>query len=434
MKLKHIWLCVFPLLFLPNLGFGTATANGSLQLSDFLIWPYLVLLLFALSYKEKLNVGRLTPWLIAFVAWAFVSTITIPFRFDYAADPSASFGPLNVGDGPVTFGLLKLAKLCLYGLAGVWTARALADEHARDVFDWSLLAAGVIAGISLVWLGSGQYASVTNAENTYSASNGISVMLAILLCYLSGHYLTGQGSPRWRRVARIGFVVMASGFVLSDGRGGWLAALAGIAYLCLRLGLRRQLLTYGGAALVVIAALYLTQSDFKQQVDMTLFPPSSLSGYQGTRTIGTLDDGARFQTWAHEAPKLVNAPVLGTGFYHRGGLSGLWPTGSHNFFIQMLLETGLVGGTLVVCIAASMWRQGSALVSAGLASDVSLKAALVSAVAGGMGGEYFYGGIILFALFAVYAPFGGRDAMSLGNRARRSRAAYRPEIGTTVAR
>jgi len=43
-----------------------------------------------------------------------------------------------------------------------------------------------------------------------------------------------------------------------------------------------------------------------------------------------------------------------------------------------------------------------------------LRAALVAAVVGGMGGEYFYGGITLLALLAVYAPVGGLPAAASG--------------------
>ncbi len=46
----------------------------------------------------------------------------------------------------------------------------------------------------------------------------------------------------------------------------------------------------------------------------------------------------------HESAKFPKSPIFGTGFYHRGEKSGLWLTGSHNFWIQMFLETGLVGG------------------------------------------------------------------------------------------
>jgi hypothetical protein len=55
-----------------------------------------------------------------------------------------------------------------------------------------------------------------------------------------------------------------------------------------------------------------------------------------------------------------------------------------------------------------MWRQATGTrIDGGPKADVPLKAALVAVIAGGLGGEYFYGGIILFTLFAVYAQTGG---------------------------
>lgn len=393
MKLKYLWLWFFPLLFLPNLGQSIQTTNGTIELSDFLIFPYVVLLVFALPSGKKLNIGRITPILGLFVLWASISTITMPARYHY-----------YIGDGPLTFSLLKIAKLCVYGMAGILTARALADEHSRRSFDWSLLAAGVVTGISLFTLGAGHGVKAsTYTGQTYSETNGISVMVAILVCYLAARYLTKAGTSRWRQIMPIGFVIIAAGFFLSDGRGGWIAALAGFFYLFIRLGFRRQVITFAIGAAIVVGFFYSTQPDFQRQVDMTIFPQR----FPNTTGIGGVDNGARFATWAEEAPKLLDDPILGRGFYHRGGNSGLWTTGSHNFFIQMFLETGLVGGLLVIAALVAIWRQATAMAVSARLADLPYKAALVAAIAGGMSGEYYYGGIILLTLFAVYAPLGG---------------------------
>lgn len=392
--MKCLWLWYFPLLYLPNLGLSRPTPFGVLQLSDFLIGPYLVLLLFAVRRGDKRSVGRLTPIFGAFVVWAALSTLTIPGRYDYQ------------GYGPMQFCLLKLAKLSLYGLAGILTARALTDDRARRRFEWALLAAGVTVGVSLFLIGTTHGSQ--RADGGYSAANGISVMVAVLLCYLAARMLTGQNSDRWRRFTKYGLVAMTVGFVLSDGRGGWVAAIAGCAYLLIRLGPSRKTVWFITATVVAIAILYNTQSDFQKQVDETLFAPQTTSGYQGTRNVGGLDDGGRFENWSREAPKLLSAPLLGTGFFHRGGNSGLSPTGSHNFFIQMFLETGVVGGLAVIGIIIYMWKQATAVRKNLAMNDVPLKAAVVAAVIGGLSGEYFYGGIILFTLLSVYAPTGSQ--------------------------
>ena len=79
---------------------------------------------------------------------------------------------------------------------------------------------------------------------------------------------------------------------------------------------------------------------------------------------------------------------------------------SHNFFLQMFLETGVPGGLLVLAIFYGLWRQAGCPAARRRGLDVPAKAALLAAVAGGLGGEYFYGGIGLFTLLAVYAVGG----------------------------
>ena len=421
--MRYLWLVYFPLLFLPNLGFSQATGFGTLEFADFLIGPYLVLLVFAINWGDRLNIGRLTPWMGIFIAWALLSTLTISLRYGVPADQVTEFG------------LLKIAKLGLYGLAGILTARALTRESTRRAFDWSLLAAAVITGVSLWSTRLGPAAErvavavvQTQVEQAtgYSANNGISVMAAILVAYLGGKWLVGDGSRLWRFVAPIGLVITVAGMAVSDGRGGWLAALVGALYLALRLRFNWRVLAMVIAAVAVVGALYQAQPEFRRQVDVTLFLPTEQYGYQGTRTVGTVDDGARIEIWRDQVPKLANAPWLGTGVFHRGGESGIYSSGSHNFWLQMFLETGIVGGLLVLAIPVGMWKQATRMRRAvGGRADVPLKAAIIAVLVGGMGGEYFYGGIILFTLFAVYAQTGSVPLSTLSLPIRSARGGAR---------
>lgn len=391
--MRYLWLFWFPLLFLPNLGLSQGTAFGTLELSDFLIGPYLVLMLIAATRGMKLNVGRLTPWLGLFIVWALLSTVTIALRYGYADNYH------------VEFGLLKIAKMVLYGLAGVLTARALYREDARRAFDWSLLAASVVSSVAIIQTGSGQSGQQYTGTG-FSSSNGISVMMAILFCYLGGRLMTGEGTSRWRLVAPVGIVILFVGWSLSDGRGGWLAAAAGVAYFVFRLGPTRQMIMYGIAGAVVVLTLYQSTPEFRRQVDMTIFPTEEY-GLQETSTVAGVDQGARLETWTNEAGKLDNAPVFGSGIWHRGGPTGLWTTGSHNFWLQMFLETGFIGGVVVIAIVVKMWRHATELRAHGRRADIPLKAALIAVIVGGLGETYFYGGIVLFTALAVYAPTGG---------------------------
>jgi hypothetical protein len=84
----------------------------------------------------------------------------------------------------------------------------------------------------------------------------------------------------------------------------------------------------------------------------------------------------------------------------------VWETGSHNFFIQMFLETGIVGGVLVISIFAIAWQQAGFSIVVRNKIGVATRASLVTAIAGGMSGEYYYGGIGVLVLLAVLAVAG----------------------------
>ena len=72
----------------------------------------------------------------------------------------------------------------------------------------------------------------------------------------------------------------------------------------------------------------------------------------------------------------------------------------------MFLETGVVGGVLVIMIFALMWRQAGSAISRQAKITVATRAALITAIAGGMSGEYYYGNVSVLVLFAVFAMAG----------------------------
>jgi len=198
--------------------------------------------------------------------------------------------------------------------------------------------------------------------------------------------------------------------------------LAGLGYVVWRRGINGKTARLIMATTIALAASYVFLSAFRERVDMTLWPdPAHQAQYHGAMIV---DDGARISTWAHEAPKLLNYPLFGTGFFHRGGLSGLDDTGAHNFFIEISLETGLVGGLLFLAILWWMWKQASAPPVERAGCGVALKAAIIAAVVGGMSGGYFYGGIVMFSLLAVYARCGA-FVTSPGSRGYRAALAVR---------
>ncbi len=141
------------------------------------------------------------------------------------------------------------------------------------------------------------------------------------------------------------------------------------------------------------------------RVDMTMHPDIG----RLNPGIGGIDDGSRPDAWLQGLDQF-HSPVSGTGFFHRGGDSGLVSTGSHNFFLQMFLETGILGGTLILALFYGMWLQAASPVARLANLEVPVKGALVAAFVGGLSGEYFYGGVIPFSLIAACAACGSLSA------------------------
>jgi O-antigen ligase len=137
----------------------------------------------------------------------------------------------------------------------------------------------------------------------------------------------------------------------------------------------------------------------------------------GEDAESSLDDGARLGTWLHESTKLAEHPVLGYGIFHRGGASPLWSTGSHNFFLQMFLEAGLLGGGAFLWFFWTLWRATQTLQGQ---AGIGTRAVLLTVVSGALGGEYLYGDAPLYCFIialwplAIPAEFGAPAAEALG--------------------
>jgi O-antigen ligase len=391
-----LWLFCFPLLFLPNLGFSYETPYGVLEVSDWVIVPFVLLLVIAPSIDHQQKISQVKLLLIGFLVWASLSTLSIHARYDYL-----DVIPVLL----VCF--VKLSKLALYVAAGVLISAKFIHARVRDQWFWSLLAAVVMLSAGLLMSIDGQSTQVMDNVAGYKSYNSIIISMVILLSFIAGLWIDNAASRKWRSAAIVvvGFAlvsVILSASLTAHGRGGWLALIVGCGYIFWKK--TRKTKAFAVVLLVSLAGsvAYKTLPNFKSLVDSTLSTPDDTETYRVSR----VDEGARVTTWMHEAPKLINAPVLGTGFYHRGGPSGLWDTGSHNFFIQMFLETGVVGGVLVIMVFVIMWRQAGSAVSRQAKITIATRAALITAIVGGMSGEYYYGNVSVLVLFAVFATAG----------------------------
>ncbi|MGD0178220.1 MAG: O-antigen ligase family protein [Terriglobales bacterium] len=398
--MKRLWLFFFPLLFMPNVGFSHRTDFGVLEVCDWLIVPFIVSLILVPSARYEQRVAKLKPLMWGFLVWALLSTLSIHFRYEYLDDV-----PILIGS------CLKLARLVLYVIAGVLIARKLGDPRTRAGWTWSLLVALVVLSIGLLVSSGNPDAQPTDALEGYKSYNAIIVSVAILCSYIAGLWIDNVGSRKWRQCASVAIAfaicaVFISSSLSSHGRGGWLAFATGFGYI-----LWKRTQTLKSVLIVVLVGLasitaYETLPNFRSVIDLTLTPSDDAP-------LQSVDDGARISTWIHEGPKLIDAPLLGTGFYHRGGTSGLWDSGSHNFFLQMFLETGVVGGILVISVFVLAWRQARLTAMSRNKISVATRAALVTALVGGMSGEYYYGGVSVLVVFATFAMAGALPAVEV---------------------
>jgi O-antigen ligase len=396
--MKRLWLFIFPLLFMPNVGFSHRTDFGVLEVCDWLIVPFIVSLILVPSAVYEQRLVKLKPLLWCFLVWALFSTLSIHFRYEYLDDV-----PILIGS------CLKLARLVLYVVAGILIARRLGDPKTRAEWTWSLLVALVVLSIGLLVSSGNPDAQPNDALEGYKSYNAIIVSVAILCSYIAGLWIDNVGSRKWRQCASIAIAfaicaVFISSSLSSHGRGGWLAFAAGFGYILWKRTQALKTLMIIFIVGVVSFTAYEVLPNFRSVVDLTLSPSSELQ---------SVDDGSRLSTWAHEAPKLIDAPLLGTGFYHRGGTSGLWDSGSHNFFLQMFLETGVVGGILVISVFVLAWRQAGLTAMSRNKIGVATRAASVTAIVGGMSGEYFYGGVGVLVVFAAFAMAGALPAIEV---------------------
>lgn len=396
--MKKLWIYFFPLLFLPNFGLSQKTIYGVLEVSDWLIVPFALLLLIAPSVKYPQRISKLHILCLAFAWWASVGIITIHIRYDY------------FDDLPIMLGcLLKLGKLVLYVTVGLLIPTKVVNEEVRRLWNWSLVASLCVLALGLFAYGDTPASDPTGSLDAYKSYNVTIVSISVLASYVIGLWIEKSATRIWNACAALCLLFAAASVLLSTsseshhGRGGWLAFIVGCAYLLYKKSKSSRAFSLAFLLACLAVGGYLILPNTRSLVDSTLSPASS----ESDSNVGTgVDDGARLFSWLHEAPKFLNAPLWGTGFYHRGGESGLWDTGSHNFFIQMFLETGIVGGSLVIAIFVVTWRETGSLMARHLGIAVPTRAALITAVVGGFSGEYYYGGLPALLVFSVFALVG----------------------------
>jgi hypothetical protein len=405
----NLFLLLFPLLFCFPAEWFVPTPFGVLAPSDFLL-PALILLLLPGALERRphlIQPTQLGITFVAFLAWATLGVLLI-MRYTPDARHLSYWMP---------FGLLKIGKFAEYGMFGFLLCRAVHTPERQRRFRLSLYVGSALLSVAVIKL------FRPDLSVSSDGKNALSCMLAVLAVFWTGTYLKSESF--WHRLSILSLLVLVCAAALfTRGRGGWFGGTAGLAYLLLKHGppfhirLRSvALATVIAAATLIIVARTpavseLLLSTFRAR-EHAIAKTSEFGRHYG------FDDGGRLRTWLHEVQKLPYAPVLGVGFFQRNPSSGLWSTGSHNFLLQIALETGLVGLALLLRILWRLWFGLRTIAS----HQTLIRSILITAFVLGMSGEYFYGTLVLLCFSTIIGLLLAEHASTLAHLARRLRPA-----------
>jgi hypothetical protein len=315
--------------------------TGDVDLCDLL----LVLTLPALYlYTRNLDSGPYAPVqraVMRFALIATISTVSIPLRYGY---PDLS---------KMAYCLTLLAKSACWTTHALLVARLVLSRREGRAVDAALVVGGLVTlGFFISQGGEG---SVFSPFDLYWIGNSLGAGLACIAFGVLVRWLSGpSGDFRgWMQVVIL--LVLSAILTVSEARIALILLVAAIAGLAVFLRPAIGLTLVSALAAVSVAA-----ASFIPAVQDTLRRTFvQTESYSGVETLD-VDDGARIGTWLHEAPKLLDAPILGAGYFHRntgfGSLSELWATGSHNYWLQMFLETGLLGGTAALLVVVELFK------------------------------------------------------------------------------
>jgi len=387
--LKGWWIYLLPLLYFPNvIGFNGATPIGVLELMDVVIFPLLGILIF-LKTSDKKNMD-LKPYklLRQFIIWLILGALIFPLKFDYPD----SF--------PWLLTISKVAKFGLYIFFGYMVTLKYKSEYFNKYL-LSLIVIGVFMAYSNVFLKYNMEEEL--ARLLFSADNVLAVALAALLSFFTYLAVYGKGIKRSVKLALLCSIpLILLGLLLSDGRAAIGAYVISIGVMFL-LKINSPKVWVGvilASGLIVV--FYFTQADFRGNLDRTINPSDEYLRKNKMDGYG-FDDGKRFSGISNEFPKYWENPIFGTGFFHRGYKTGLMAMGSHNYYLQMLLESGIVGFIFIMGFLKYLWT--SSFRKKGSPVAFAFFLSLISVYISSFTGEYLYASEALMMLILLMVPF-----------------------------
>ena len=174
----------------------------------------------------------------------------------------------------------------------------------------------------------------------YAGSNGLAAYAAQLTCFILGLAAFQKGILRrlaLYALAAIGAVALMYTF----SRGGYIGFLAGL----LVLGALKKRVYLAAVVVLVLSWGIILPTSVQERINMTYSKNSGLENSAHSRV----------ELWQDAGQLILENPVFGTGFAtyrFMGRVGDLRDT--HNFYLKMLVETGIIGLVIVLILMAKM--------------------------------------------------------------------------------
>ncbi|MBI2099195.1 O-antigen ligase family protein [Candidatus Uhrbacteria bacterium] len=326
---------IFPFIFPKSLAFRF--------LVELLAIPYLYLMLTAPAYRP-----RKTKILISIIALLIIET----FATIFSIDPLRSFW----GNHERMMGLFMYAHVALFALMAVSIYRT--KDEWRKLFAYAIVAGAAVTLIGFIQYFSPSFLHETKGGRIYSTFGNAIYLSAYLLMqmYLLAWYIAGE-KKIGLKLALLGLLGLEFvAFSWAKTRGALIAIVVSLVFIFLFRAAKnfkarpRVSLAAAALPLVLVAFVFLISGTRLAQNSKFLHQVAELNLRTNTAQTRLMNWKVGLRAWAHR-------PILGWGpenyyygfnryydpkFYAYGSYE-TWQDHSHNFLIDKLNDSGILG-------------------------------------------------------------------------------------------
>ncbi len=301
-------------------------------------------------WRKNGSVLPKSPWTKLVLLYALFTYISLWLGASYIGHPWPLFGDTRFGEWQEQMVMPVLLLLT-----------AAAAPNRREI-QWMVLVIclGTLALDKSFWnaVADRDFSTYSDALREdggsmgYAGTNGLAAFTAQAIAFLLA--LAAFERKFWIRIGYYALAVYSAICLMySLSRGGYVALAAGLLFLAFLK--QRKLLV----VLVVFLATWtaIVPNAVRERVDMTY-----------DETSGQLDNSAetRLALWSNAMEKFSESPILGAGFNtyaymhlnkRTDGREGYYAD-THNYFVKILIETGVVGFVVFLILIGRLFFDG----------------------------------------------------------------------------